>query len=510
MTRTFADTARRLAAVARHGALGAFIAAFGTASTARAAAAQDYRVRVDASAQAVSFRGVRLDSIAAAEVVPGANGGLETADGHGVRCSGGTHCYFFRPGPALRGIPVSTSASLIVWGFGVDGLSARANGRLVADLGRDDVWPGANPLAQLLEAYLEYQRSSVRARAGRQLIASRLEPMGFDGASLNARWNAVSLDVTGYGGWGLGQASALPAPSPSLNPLDEWRPRDRQLVAGIEAGWNHARLDLRAEYRREMDPRDGNFVSERTALSVASHLRDVLVTGGVDYNLAESHLGSADLTLTYVDPRFSVSGGARRYRPYFSLWTLWGAFSPVPYHAVFASANVSATSWLSLRARGERYEYEDAEISTALVTGLQDGGWRTSAGATATLEQRWTLDGTGGVEFGPGASARFLEASADYTPADAYSIGAHAGIVERPLELRYYDAVSRWIGGRAQWQITPQRRVWGDASLVDDDRDREDASASSLASVRIRAGLSLSFGSDADRTPLPPGRRPQR
>ena len=501
-----AGLASWLAPVTREGALVALMAL----GAVRSASAQDYRLRVDASAQAVSFRGVRLDSVAATEVVPSANGGLETPEGHGVRCSGGAHCYFFRPGPALRGIPVTTSASLAVWGFGVEGLSAHANGRLVADLGRDDVWPGTNPLAQLLEGYLEYQRPTVRLRAGRQLIASRLEPIGFDGGWVNTRWSAASLELSAYGGWGLGQASALPAPSRALNPLDEWRPRDRQIVAGIEAGWMHRWLDLRAEYRREMDPRDGNFVSERTALSAASRFRDVLMTGGVDYNLAEAQLGSADVRLTYVDPRFSVTGGARRYRPYFSLWTLWGAFSPVPYHSLFASANVSATSWLSLRARGERYEYEDAEVSTALVTGLQDGGWRTSAGVNATLRQRWTFDGSGGAEFGPGASSRFLEASADYTPSDAYSFGVHAGVVERPLELRYYDATSRWIGGRAQWQITDQRRVWGDASLVDDDRDRDDAGASSLASVRIRAGVSLDFGSGADRTPLPPARRTPR
>jgi hypothetical protein len=397
-----------------------------------------------------------------------------------------------------------------MWGFGVEGLSVRASGRLVGDLGRDDVWPASDPFAQLLEGYVEYERSSLRARAGRQLVSSRLEHIGFDGAWARNRWEGISLEVTAYGGWGLGQAAALPAPSPQLNPLDEWRPRDRQLVAGIETGWFYRGADLRAEYRREMDPRDGNFVSERTALSLNTRIRDFQVTGGLDYNLAESGLGSGDLTLTYVDPRFTASGGVRRYRPYFSLWTLWGAFSPVPYNAVFASTRVSATNWLSVRARGERYQYDDAEVSTGLVTGLQDGGWRTSAGATATLESHWTLDGTIGAEMGPGASARFIEGTADYTPSDVYSIGVHAGTLERPLELRYYDAVSRWIGGRGQWQLTDQRRIWGDVSLVDDDRDRPDASASSLSHVRLRAGLSLTFGSGADRMSLPPARRPVR
>jgi hypothetical protein len=47
----------------------ALIAAAGVAT------AQDYRARIDASAQSISFRGVRLDSIASNLVVPGADGG---------------------------------------------------------------------------------------------------------------------------------------------------------------------------------------------------------------------------------------------------------------------------------------------------------------------------------------------------------------------------------------------------------------------------------------------------
>ena len=498
--------ARRLAAAARCGT----VAALALAIVASAMPAQGYRIRMDASAQAVSFRGVALDSIASAEAVPGSGGGLETPDGHAVRCSGGTFCFFFRPGPQLRAVPVATTASLALWGLGVEGLSARATGRVAGDLGGDDAWPGTSPAVQLLEAYVEYERSVVRARGGRLLIASRLEPIGFDGAWARARWDAALLEITGYGGWGFGQAVAIPASSASLNPLDEWRPRDRQVVGGAELAWLGSAADVRAEYRREIDPRDGNFVSERAALSFGTRVRQFHLNGGVDYNFAESHLGSADLTVTYAQPRFSASAGARRYRPYFSLWTLWGAFSPVPYNAVHASASVSALSWLSLRARGERYKYEDAEVSTALVPRLEDGGWRASAGASATPFSRWTFDGVFGAEFGPGASARFVEGSADFTPTASLSLGMHAGILERPLELRYYDAERRWIGGRGQWQVTSQRRLWADVTWVDDDRNRPDASASSLAHVRARAGVSLAFGSRADRQPLPPARRPRR
>jgi hypothetical protein len=357
---------------------------------------------------------------------------------------------------------------------------------------------------------LEYQRGSLVARGGRQLVASRLEPMGFDGAWLKYRINDASLELTAYGGAGLARAAALPLSSPALNPLDEWRPRERQIVVGTEAAWFYRSADIRGEYRREIDPKDKNIVSERAALSFGAPAGPVRVTGGVDYNVAEAHVGNADLTLTYVRPRFALSGGARRYRPYFSLWSLWSAFSPVPHNGVNASADVRATNRLSLRARGEAYQYEDAGVSTALVGALEDRGWRASTGATATLNPRWTVNADAGWEHGPGASSRFADGEVKWVPNERYAFDLYGGALARPLELRYYDATSNWIGGRGELSLGAQHRVWADVAYVDDVRDRPDAGSSSLTQFRLRTGLILSFGSSADHMRLPPARPLER
>ena len=481
-----------------------------TLMSASPLAAQQYRVRLDARAQSVSFRGLEQDSIPIADVVPSPSGGSQTPDGHAVRCGAGEYCYYFVPGPEQRAAPVTTSASVVLWGLGVRGLTVRATGRLLADLGGDDAWPATEPAAQLIEGYVEYERSIVIARAGRQLIASRLDPVGFDGGWLRARWNDAALELAAYGGWGLGQAAAIPAPDPALNPLDEWRPSDRQIVAGAEASWVYRGLDLRGEYRREIDPEDNYFVSERSALSFATRVRSLLATGGFDYNIADGRLGSGDVRVSYLRRNWNVSAGARHYRPFFSLWTLWGAFSPVPYNAVNASAEVRPREWLSLRTRGERYRYENADVSTALVPELEDRGWRASAGATATFGTVWTLDGDYHLEHGPGAAGRFADGAVSYRPTDRLAFDVYGGSVARPLELRFYDAKSRWIGGRAEWGITPRHRVWGDVAFVQDFRHRDDASDVSFDQLRVRAGFNLVFGSDADRAPLPPARRPAR
>ncbi|HYV97030.1 MAG TPA: hypothetical protein VE967_06225 [Gemmatimonadaceae bacterium] len=480
---------------------------------AQHAAAQSVRGRVDASAQAVSFRGLKPDSAERDSVVTTPSGGFESPEGFAVRCGAGAFCAFLRPGPVRRALPLTATASAVAWGLGVEGLSLHASARLIADISGSDVWPGASPFAQLLEGFAEYTRSyergTLRARGGRQLLTSRLEPMGFDGAWANVRLASIPVEGTLYAGWGLGQASALPVSSPALNPLDEWRPRQRQWVVGGDASWSNEIVDVRGEYRREIDPEDHNFVSERAAVSAVARLPYVRVNASFDYNIAEGRFGSADLTGTYAVPRYSASMTVRRYRPYFSLWTLWGAFSPAGYDAINASGRYELNAELAFRARVERYWYDNADVSTQLVTGLKDRGWRSSASVTATVNPRWTLDGTAGYDAGPGASGSTLEASADYAKSATLTVGGDAGVIQRPLELRFYDATSRWIGVHASWQATQARRVWGDLAFVGDDRSRPDAGSSSMDQVRLRAGASLTFGRGADRVPLPPA-RPQR
>ncbi len=469
--------------------------------------AQGYRVRLDARAQAVSYRGLVPDSIRPGAVQTGVSGGLVTPDGFAVTCVTAEWCYYFRPGPERRAVPMTATASLVLWGLGVPGLSVHAGGRLVGNAGDDDAWPTVEPTAQLLEGYAQYERGGLTARAGRLLLSSRLEPIGFDGGSARWRWIEPGLDLAVYGGWGLGQAAVVAATSPLLNPLDEWRPRDRQLVAGAEAGWSYGAVDARAEYRREVDPDTDYFVSERAALSVATRpWRSLRATGGADWNLAEGHLGSADLALSWLGPRVTVTAGGRRYRPYFSLWTLWGAFSPVPYNALHGSAQVQAVDGLQLRARGERFWYESTEATTALAS-VEDRGWRASAGATLTAIPRLTLDASWLEEFGPGAASRFLDAMVSFAATDALNLAVFGGSLERPLELRFYDAEATWIGARAEWRSGPQWRLWGDASWFDERRDRPDPAASSLDQFRLRGGVTITFGTDADRVPLPPARR---
>lgn len=492
--------------IARRGLTGSILLLFLAATFAPA---QGYRVRLDTRVQGVSWRGLSTGTIPRSDVIQQPNGGFLTPDGHAAFC-GETQCTFFAPGPVLRGVPWVTQADISVWGLGVQGLSVRANARWATDLGAGAMWPGTEPELQLIEGYLEYARSGLTARAGRQFLTGRLGAYGLDGARAALREAKRGIELVGYLGWGLARGSVLPVTDPALNPLNDFQPRNRQIVAGIETAITSGPLDARAEYRREVDPSVDYFVSERASVSLALRpLRRLTVTAGGEYDLAFGSVGNADATVTWVGRGYTLSGGARRYRPFFDLWTIWGAFSPVPYHAIHASGSVTALGSLTIRARGERYRFEDAEVFTPGVS-VENRGWRFESGATWTPSARWVVDGGYQAEFGPGASSRGFTGRLTWLPTPEVSLTAHGARLQRPLELRFNDAELTTIGVDAEYRPSPRWQLGVRAVRYHETRDRPDASAFDWDQFRVAGRISLLFGTNADRVRLPPAVRGAR
>jgi hypothetical protein len=471
------------------------------------AGAQGYRLRLDARVQTAAYRGVTLDSILASDTVSGSNGGPQTPDGYAVSCSGGSYCMFFRPGPRQSGGPMVTTADLSLWGLGVRGLSVRVTARAGADLGSSDAWPGTTPAVQLLEGYAEYATERYTAQLGRQTVVTRFGVTGVDGARLVVRAGPRGLELSGYAGWGLARASALPVTSPALNPLDDFQPRQRQIVAGLTAGWTGARADVRATYQREVDPRSDYFVSERFGVDAAIHpIAGWSLTAGADYDLAAGWWGSAEAALGYAAPdgRVSASLGTRQYRPHFDLWTIWGAFSPVPYHAVQGSVAVTPLRGLALRVQGERYQYSSADVSTPLVQGTQTSGWRFAFGATYQPATEWGVDYGYHAEFGPGASSRGFDGAVRFAPDARWDLAVQAATLDRPLEFRYNEATVTLLGLAAAYRPTERATVSLDATRFFQNQKRPDAGAFDWRQTRVSARVTLAFGKGADLRGVPP------
>ena len=494
--------------MSRAACAGALAALLGAATLAQPAAAQSYRLRLDARAQTVVFRGVTADSILAGETLTGPDGGPVTPDGFGVSCGPFPYCYYFRAGPVEHAAPASTSAAVTMWGFGVSGLRVHADARLAGNLG-DASWPGADPALQLIEGFAEYANEAVTARLGRQIVTGRLGFAGFDGARVTGRLPRYGLEAEGYVGWGLARALALPVTSPALDPLDQFQPRDRQIVAGVAAGWRVPVADIRAEYRREVDPGSDYFVSERASASATVRpLRRWAATAGVEYDMAFGQVGTADASLRYNGAIAGGLVGYRRYRPHFDLWTIWGAFSPSAYDDVHAMAWVQPMRGVRLTARGERFWYEPTEAETPLVR-VEDAGWRVRWSAQWQVAPEWQVDGSYLAEFGPGAASRSADAGVAWTPGSRVAIAAFGALLARPLEFRFSETEVTSLGLDATWEARETLRLGAGIARHWEDRERPDASGIDWNQTRVYARVTVLFESDADRSRLPPahGRR---
>jgi hypothetical protein len=477
----------------------------GAVAAATSLHAQGYSARLESRLQMAAFRGVTLDSVAQSETVMGPTGGPETLDGVAVSCLPSGTCYYFRPGAVQRAAPLVQSAALTAWGLGVSGLSVHADGRLIAQLG-DAAWAGGEPAMQLLEGYVEYAPAAWSLRLGRQQQLTRLGPAGFDGILGGLALLSGRAQLHAFAGWGLARATALPITSPALNPLDEYRPSQRTRLYGADLSYAEAAGSVRLDYQRELDGRSSYFVSERVALSTDARVtRDFSAAGGAEYDLAEDRWGSADLQLRYVRPAITTTVAARHYRPHFDLWTIWGAFSPVPFNAVSAAIQVRPSQGLVLRARGERYWFEAAEVSTPLVS-VEDAGWRASVGGSLDFASRWRAELDLQEEFGPGAASRGAAGAVTYSPRPGLDLRASAAALERPLEFRYGDAGVNSAGLDLDWSFSERMQATVGIAHYWQRQDRPDASGFDWNQTRLNAGLTLVLGG-VSMAPLPPARR---
>jgi len=483
----------------RAAATGAALLAFLPA----AGRAQGYTLRLDGGIQGVSFRGYTADSIPVDSVVRGANGGLETPTGYAVSCTfGAPVCNFWIPGPIRTTSPAVAQAALTMWGLGLPGLRVQLNAYATTDFNTAASWPGTSPNFQMIEGYLEYAAPHWTAVAGRKLVSGRLGTYGFDGGQLTGRLPSAGLQLSGYLGLGLARGTNLPITADALNPQDEFRVGQSPLVAGLTGSWASPHAEITAEYRREVEQESNYFTSERVAASAT--LRPFgawSLVGGAIYDMASGLWGSADAALRFTIPKVGVVAGYRRYAPFFELWTVWGAFSPVPYNAVYGSLSVQATSRLQLRVRGESYKFENADAEAPLVT-TQDAGWRASGGATYQFSPAWQAQAGYHEEFGPGAASNGWDGSVTFAPTSRYSIMAYGNSLARPLEYRWDDSIVLVYGMQASVVARDNVSVAFTVARYDENRERPDAASFEWDQLRFGAKVVLTFSS-ADKLPLP-------
>jgi hypothetical protein len=367
--------------------------------------AQQVRVTGASTMRYIELRPLMRDSVAADDV---AGSGLlrMLPDGRTVRCvPDDVYCRFTTPGARTAAVPLLHDFEVNGWGFG-RGIHAHAQFRARTNVaGRADLWPQGDDALDLTAAWLELDRLRYRLRAGRQWQVSGLGFYNFDGVTVEyaplqplraSTWLGRSL-VRGVNEGRAGGA---------LESIETLPPGADGVIAGAQLRYRTRLLAIGGTYQVDFRGDGAGLFAELASLNAALDTRAGAVDAAVELDVATTSLNEARLGLRTVPWHGVVlHAEARRYRPYFELWTIWGAFSPVGFDEMRSALSWSdRTRHLTLRGEAARRTYHDSDERHGLDT-YDGNGW--SVGAQAAWAPRpWRVHAAYRTEGGFGAARR--------------------------------------------------------------------------------------------------------
>jgi hypothetical protein len=185
----------------------------------------------------------------------------------------------------------------------------------------------------------------------------------------------------------------------------------------------------------------------------------------VEIDAALAKLNEARLIATItLRPELSLGLSARRHRPFFELWTIWGAFDPVGFDEFGGNVNWRIPAWSSvLDVRAGWRGYDDHNAST-VFGGARSTGWYVSASGSTQPAPLWSVQAAVGADVGVGAargdaSLRVRREFGD----DAYgSLGLQA--YQKLYEFHLREGTVLGVGGDAGVRLHP--RVWLGGSVA--------------------------------------------
>lgn len=407
-----------------------------------AGAAQGLRGEIAAVAGFVEYRGVRRDSLPES-LVPGSGIVRTLADGTVVTCIPGGHCYWYRGGDLDRAQPLTQDIQLVAWP-GMRGVSSRLHVR--GRYGSNDLWPRSRQELAVLAAWVDFERSAFRVRAGRQERRSGLGTEVFDGAALLWR-RFTPLRLEAFAGRSLADALLQPRTGFLLDDADRLAPDESSMLWGLEARIRSGnQLASSLSYQRNLRLDRAALYSERMAWDLWWRLRDaVVVETSTDYDLARGTFDEARLRVQgTAHRRLSVAAEVRHRQPFFELWTIWGAFAPVGFDEGRLQAWWDATPGVRLDAAAAYRDYR--ETHTGLQTAPIEGdGWRAQAGAQWT-RAAWSAGAAARLHWGYGAYRSSVDATAQRQFGRRTAAGVFASATQQFMEFRFGDGQTQGGG----------------------------------------------------------------
>ena len=458
--------------------------------------AQGVRGWVGTTVQLVELRPLGLDTIPRSAVTFSENG-QGTSEGHPVDCSLGDICTRYRMLPEVRAAVGTQDLSLTAWGFGMQGLSFTTLLRARTDMGSDFAWPRSDDDFDAILGYAQLARGPARLRVGRQEVRSGLGFSGFDGGSVAVTLGDVRLES--YGGRSMARGLRESA-NEALRGLEAFLPDQSVYLIGASARMRVLGTSLTGRYHREILADAKGLASERASLDFSTVVPRARITGSLDYDKGFDKIGKGHLTVSvpFSEGRWVLETTARRYMPYFDLNTIWCFFEPVAYSEVEARLGWSPGSTFATWVTGGRREYENAN-TTEIVDLLTDDGWRADAGMQWRMHDRWQIEGSYRLEWGPGAFLSSGDFGARYSASDRLSVTATGMTFQQIAEFRVGEG--RAVGGGLSFDlgVTDRARLAGGFSVLRH-RNEGGVQESPWNQTRAWTGLRIEVGNDPGLT----------
>jgi hypothetical protein len=454
------------------------------------------------SVRYVEVRPLVRDS-APAETVEGSGLLRQTADGRVVRCGGGDpFCRGTTPADPLATLPIVQDLEVTAWGFG-EGIHmyAQMRGRTAVG-GNSELWPRAEDAFDLLAGYGEVDRERYRLRIGRQWNVSGLGFYNFDGALLELRpGTGVSLEA--YVGRSLVRGLNETRTSGALEAVEELAPEAPGVLLGAHAAYRpNPNLTLSALYHRDMR-RDGRALySELAATNGVLRLGQSSFEGGLELDVATGSMNEARLR---VRPppfhRMALTGEIRRYRPYFELWTIWGAFSPVGFDEARLTLIGVTPGGLLLRGEGSYRRYGEAGDG---LGGFRTDGWGIGGTGTWSFEPDWRVEAGYRLEVGFGAARSEGHAGVVRQFGDLGFVAVRGLGFQQLYEFRLEHGTVFGLGADATLRLSDRARAVGGVTGY---RHVYAGEAPGLDWNQLRGNLVLQWtiGTEPTATPALPG-----
>jgi hypothetical protein len=427
---------------------------------------QDAQLTATTSVQYVTIRRLVEDSVPVEETR--GDGLLRRAlGGQIVRCVTGERvCRFTRSADPVSMAPIIQDVTVSAWGY-TPGLRVYAHLRTRTEIGGgSEFWPRADDSFDALAAYAELDRQAFRVRAGRQWKTSGLGFYTFDGVSILVR-SAAPLSIEAYGGWSLVRGISEPHTTGALAAIEPLAPDERALLLGAALAYRPtSRSTVSAVYQREIRTDRLGLYSERLSLAGSLTRSRVAVNGSLEADVASRIVNEAHLrTRVAVRPDLAVNVYARRYRPFFELWTIWGAFAPVGFTEFgISGALTPAEKPFAIDVDAARRAYSDTDASTAFGT-VRSSGWRIGVSSSVQLDPVWMVSGRYALDIGLGAARSDGGVRVQRQLGENGQFGASALAFQRLSEFRVSEGVVLGLTADGALKVARRTRVGGSLGI---------------------------------------------